>query len=104
MVEGGDAPLQRRHTRRENKAMTRVVIADIVFSFNNAALIGALQKRGKFIATQKFDKMRQQDEEVNRLFEDFDKLTVPTSAFITFEEEDGKVLALKNRSTKQLLG
>lgn len=48
--------------------------------------------------------MREQDEVVNELFQDFDALTVPTSAFITFEEEDGKILALKTNSDKRLLG
>jgi len=48
--------------------------------------------------------MRQQDRVINELFQDFDSLTVPVSAFITFEEEDAKILALRNRTTKQLLG
>ena len=42
--------------------------------------------------------MREQDQVVNELFQDFDALTVPTSAFITFEEEDGKIIALRNRT------
>ena len=41
---------------------------------------------------------------VNELFQDFDALTVPVSAFITFEEEDGKIVALKNTSQQTLLG
>ena len=48
--------------------------------------------------------MREQDQVVNDLFADFDALTVPTSAFITFEEEDGKIIALRNRTEAQLLG
>lgn len=48
--------------------------------------------------------MREQDEVVNQLFQDFDSLTVPVSAFITFLDEDGKILALKNRTSKMLLG
>lgn len=75
--------------------MTEVKIADIVFSFRNTKLIEALRKRGQFIANQKFDKMREQDQVVNDLFQDFDSLTVPVSAFVTFEEEDGKILAEK---------
>ena len=85
-------------------ALQEIKVADIVFSFNNTALILALRKRGQLIASQKFDKMREQEEVVNRLFEDFDKLTVPVSAFITFEEEDGKIIALKYNGDKQLLG
>jgi hypothetical protein len=88
-----------KHDKIEGKApMTKVVVADIVFSFNNQDLIFALRKRGSLIANQKFDAMRAQDIVVNNLFNDFDKLTVPVSAFITFEEEDGKLLALKTSS------
>ena len=39
--------------------------------------------------------MRDQDRVVEELFQDFDSLTVPVSAFITFEEEDGKLYALR---------
>ena len=47
--------------------------------------------------------MRDQDRVVEELFQDFDSLTVPVSAFITFEEEDGKLYALRNNSNKLLL-
>lgn len=47
--------------------------------------------------------MREQDQVVNNLFLDFDRLTVPVSAFITFEEEDGKIIALKNNTQQSLL-
>lgn len=64
----------------------------------------ALRKRGSFIASQNFVKMREQDEVVNQLFQDFDSLTVPVSAFITFLDEDAKIIALKNRTNSMLLG
>ena len=48
--------------------------------------------------------MRAQEVVVNNLFNEFDKLTVPVSAFITFEEEDGKNLALKTTSSSRLIG
>lgn len=86
------------HKKGGRPPMTKVEIADIVFSFKNQDLILALRKRGSFIASQKFDKMREQDQVVNNLFLDFDRLTVPVSAFITFEEEDGKIVALKNNT------
>ena len=35
---------------------------------------------------------------------EFDKLTVPVSAFITFEEEDSKIVALRNNLKYKLLG
>jgi len=48
--------------------------------------------------------MRAQEIVVNDLFDNFDKLTVPVSAFITFEEEDGKILALRTTSSSRLIG
>jgi hypothetical protein len=43
-------------------------VADIVFSFNNAALIHALRARGQCIASQDFDAMRAAEDEINTLF------------------------------------
>lgn len=77
-----------------NRAYEGTKIADIVFSFNNARLIEALRARGASIAAQDFDKMRAQETKVNDLFQEFDSLTVPTAAFITFESDDSKNLAL----------
>jgi hypothetical protein len=48
--------------------------------------------------------MRAQEIVVNNLFDDFDKLTVPVSAFITFEEEDGKIFALRTTSSSRIIG
>jgi hypothetical protein len=69
-------------------------IADIVFSFNNSRLIHALRERGGFIVSQNFDKMREQEAKINDLLLEIDSLTVPTAAFITFESEHSKNLAL----------
>jgi len=63
-------------------------VADIVFSFDNARLIEALRARGATIASQDFDAMRAQEAKINELFQEFDSLTVPTSAFVTFESDD----------------
>jgi len=41
---------------------------------------------------------------INGLLQDFDDLTVPVSAYITFCEEDSKIIALKNRSNKNIMG
>lgn len=79
-------------------------VADLVFSYNNSALIHALRARGNFIALQKFDKAQQQDVKINELFSDFSSLTRPTAAFITFEEEDATIIALNNKSARQVLG
>lgn len=99
-----NGPAPKSHKKKHGKEpVTKIEIAEIVFSFKNQELIKALRKRGQFIAQQKFDKMREQDQVVNGLFDDFDALTVPTAAFITFEEEDGKILALKTQTSTQLL-
>lgn len=38
--------------------------------------------------------MRAEEQKINDLFQDFDQLTVPTAAFITFESDDSAALAL----------
>ena len=43
-------------------------VADIVFSFNNSRLILALRARGGAIAAQDFDKMREEEANINELF------------------------------------
>jgi len=48
--------------------------------------------------------MREQDQVVNDLFQDFDSLTVPVSAFITFFDESSKLFALNYQGVKILLG
>lgn len=77
--------------------MKEVVIADITFSFNNSKLIHILRQRGYAIAHQKFDVVKQKDAEIDALLNnptEREKMTVPTSAFITFEEEDAYILAI----------
>lgn len=77
--------------------MKEVVIADITFSFNNSKLIHILKQRGYAIARQKFDVVKQKDAEIDALLNnpaEREKMTVPTSAFITFEEEDAYILAI----------
>ena len=49
--------------------------------------------------------MREKESEINNLFQDFDDLTIPTAAFITFECDDSAVLAdLVKKSDQTLLG
>lgn len=73
----------------------KCAIADIVFSFENRELILALRERGSQIAYQDFEQVEVCDKKINELFADFDKLTVPTSAFVTFETDDWKELSLR---------
>lgn len=81
-----------------------VAVADMVFAYNNSALIHALRDRGNYIALQKFDRVQKQDTVINELFKDFEALTRPTACFITFEEEDATIIALNLPRGEQLLG
>ena len=96
--------IQGRKNTEDKELNTNMRIADLVFSFNNSALIHALRARGGFIALQKFDKAQAQDNKINELFADFNSLTRPTAAFITFEEEDATNLALNLKTKRQVLG
>lgn len=92
-----DAAILARQEIYGNKAAGKVFegckVADIVFSFNNADLINALKIRGACIASQDFDAMREQEDKINDLFANFDKLTIPSDAFITFESDDSAEFA-----------
>lgn len=71
-----------------------VKVADITFAYNNGELIRALRERGNFIALQQFDDADKKEKQINELFSDFESLTRPTEAFITFEEASAADLAL----------
>jgi hypothetical protein len=71
-----------------------VKIADIVFAFNNDQLIKLLKQRGTFIMQQKYDKVAETEKKIMEYKEaNIDDLIRPVDAFITFEEEDGKIVA-----------
>lgn len=77
----------------DNIKITEVKIADIVFAFDNAELIKLLKLRGYYIKYQNFDKMRETERKISILKDEkFRELTKPVEAFITFEEEDGKIV------------
>lgn len=57
------------HTKKNADEPFNVKIADIVFAFNNYKLINALRARGKLIATQDFDAMREQELKCQELFD-----------------------------------
>jgi len=78
----------------ENCKINSVLIADIVFAYNNSELINLLRQRGANINSQKYDAMREVEKKITNLKgENYDKLTRPVCAFITFEEEDAYILA-----------
>lgn len=99
-----DSHKQKRRDGNEAEEPSRTKVADIVFSFDNRKLILGLRARGKAIANNDFNTMRQEDWEIQQLLVEFEKLTVPTDALITFESDDSKIFAMKNDSQKQLLG
>lgn len=70
----------------------RISIAQITFAFFNAEVIGLLRKRGGFIGTEKWDKLKEVNQEINEIIkkkEILDKLQTPCSVFATFETEEG---------------
>ena len=70
-------------------------------------MIQKLRERGTFIATNQYDDMRKLDQEISGMIQDenmFEKLTVPTSAFITFETDDAQMAALNLETDEKLLG
>lgn len=64
----------------------------------------ALRERGGHISSQDFAKVKESDEKVSELFQEFEKLTVPTSAFVTFESDDYKEYALRYEGEGTVLG
>lgn len=74
--------------------INQVKIADIAFAFNNAELIQLLRLRGSHIMYQRYDKMREVEKKISQLKDEkFKDLVKPCDAFITFEEEDGGIIA-----------
>jgi hypothetical protein len=89
----------------ENLKVHQVKIADIVFAFNNAKLINLLKVRGAHIVFQRYDKMREVEAQISKLKdEEYASLTKPVHAFITFEEEDGLIVAQEFESRTNLCG
>jgi len=52
-----------------------------------------LKIRGHGIVHQDWDKVKETNQAIQDLLIDYEKLTIPTTAFITFEEEEGRLLA-----------
>ena len=109
-VDDNPWAMQELHNLDEKKNKNNIVeayvgtkVADIVFSFDNERLIRALRARGRFIAEQDFDNVHKIEAQIDDLFnESYLELTVPTSAFITFESEDSANLCnmVKNSNMK----
>lgn len=48
--------------------------------------------------------MDAQNEKINDLFQDFDAVTIPSAAFITFQDSQGAALALKCKGERKMFG
>ena len=87
--------------------LEKIKVADLTFSRYNGPLIVLLKKRGEAIAKQDFEDMHHYEKEINSAIKtNYDKFIMPNMAIITFEEEEGPKLAMKNnyRRSMQLLG
>ena len=106
---------KRRHTlREEGEDETDVKVVDIEFAYDNYNLIGLLKKRGTAIRTLDWEAMNKLDKELVDLvmntengepkkdsngyelpeseldkIDEYDSMTRPVCAFITFESDDG---------------
>lgn len=92
-IASGQTHLDGRKSTEPKELNQNMAVADMIFSYNNSNLILALRERGNNIALQRFDRVQAMDAEINDLFKDFESLTRPTAAFITFEEEDAMIIA-----------
>lgn len=71
-----------------------VRIADIVFAFDNSVMIKDLKARGLHLMFNRYIKAKEvEDKMIKCKEENFESLIRPVDAFITFEEEDGKIVA-----------
>lgn len=93
-----------------SSGLEKIKVADLTFCRNNGQLINLLKKRGSAIAEQDFEHMHECEHEINELLKvpkNYEKFTTPHMVIITFEEEEGPLLALKNNgsaSRPQILG
>ena len=75
-----------------------IKIAQITFAYENGEIIEWLQERGKYIAAEKWDKLVDLNEKIHTKIttdKDFlDKVQLPCTVFLTFEDEEGKNRAL----------
>ena len=66
----------------------RSKIAHIVLSFDNRNLLSLLQKRGDAISQLNFNKVRELDQKIGEEAKNWQQLTRPCDAFITFDLEE----------------
>lgn len=85
--------------REEDEREEPIKIAQITFAYENGEIIEWLQKRGAFIASEKWDKLVKINDQIHTKIttnEDFlNKIQLPCTVFLTFEDEEGKNRALE---------
>lgn len=81
--------------------MLEIKIADVRFAFENHELMAVLKKRGDAIVAKKWEQVNLCESKIQSMIrDDLSKLTTPTAAFITFEEEEGVICALKTKNSE----
>jgi hypothetical protein len=71
---------------------TEIKIAQITFAFDNQLVINWLKERGKYVKTEKWDKVTKVNEKIAKSLQDpyiLDKMQRPCSIFATMETEEG---------------
>jgi len=84
--------------REEDQRNEPIKIAQISFAYENGWVIDTLKKRGAAIAAEKYDELKTINAEIHDKIvkeEGFlDKIQLPCSVFVTFEDEEGTNRAL----------
>ena len=78
--------IQNQIMKKTGKTEEDVSIADVVFSFNNSTLLQMLEKRAQALKFLDFERSTEIEYEMTEYKDkNFQKLTVPNRAFITFK-------------------
>ena len=80
--------------REEEFQKEPIKIAQITFAYENGWIIDILKKRGNAIVAEKYDKLKEINDEIHKKVcvddKDFlDKFQLPCAVFVTFEDEEG---------------
>lgn len=80
----------------EDEPIEHVKVAITTIAFNNAKLINLLRKRGVAIHNQKWEEQRKIENQMNDLkAEELESLITPCTVFMSLENEEGVMRAVK---------